>query len=344
MRKLAFLSLAALSLPITLSMKSDFSGYSVAGRLRATENSVLQVQKAMAATVLDPSTMNLGTVGGRADFIRFLYFMVVGPTADYSIPNGPGPEGLVGVIKQLMGSQGIGGALYQMGYTDCASIPSSGSTSATEGAETFTISFGTPGKSIPAHHGSHGGGSYSKSVSIAVNSVPMLKTEFNCESAGVSSGYVRLTAAEDDGARDMELYFLRDTTAQDGFLDFYMSYAGSTYTEKAAVQFKTQDETNYDLFLFRNQDNSAGNDEGSAFGLQGNASTGLVKVHYIFDQGDATLDNTTAIASGSSECISLATNNTSAGCGNIAAPNNVTLGASFTWTIDSLADLTLSSF
>lgn len=342
MKKLSLLGMLALSLPVTLSMKADLSNYSVGARLKAAESGFLKVQQAMATTVLDPGTMNLSSVGGRADFIRFLYFMVVGPTADYSMPNGPGPNGLVGIIQQLMGKDGIGGALYQMGYTECALIPASGSTAMTEGADTYTISFGTPAKTVPAHYGAHAGESFTKSVSLSVNSVPMFKTEFNCESSGLSSGYVRLSVAEEN--RDMEIYYLRDSAAQDGYLDFYMTYAGGDYSEKAAVQFRTQDETTYDLFLFRNQDNASGNDQGAAFGLHGDSSTGLVKVHYVFDHNDSTLDNATAIGSGTSECISLVNNDSSTGCGSIAAPSNVTLGSAFSWTIDSLGDLTLNSF
>lgn len=338
---IVFTLIFALSLPVTIRSSKDDVKYSAGTRVKRMHAGLLETQKALAATTLDPANMNFGTVAGRADFIRFLYFLVVGPTAEYVIPNGP-ENGLVGIIKQLMGKDGIGGGLYQMGYTTCSSIPTSGSETIDDNGDTILITFGTPAKTIPAHYGSYGGGSFAKSVSLAVNSVNMLNLEFNCESGGLNSGYARLHAAED--SRDMEMYWLRDASAQDAYLDFYMTHDGASEDEKAAVQFRTLDDNVYDLFLFRNQDNASGNDEGAAFGVRGDASTGLVKAHYVFDSNDATLDDTTAIGSATSECIDLSTNAAGAGCGNITAPNNVNfLGAAFSWTIDSLADLTLNS-
>lgn len=336
---ISIILLMLFSLPITTIDHESLKLFSAGKRIRL-QDSLLQVQKAMAATVLDPATMNLGTVAGRADFIRFLYFTVVGPTADYSIPNGP-TGGLVGIIQQVMGVQGFGGALYQMGYTSCDAIPTTGSRQINDNTDVYDITFATPAKTIPAHYGSYGGGAFTKSVTIALNSTNMVKIEFNCEAAGLSSGYIRMNASEEP--RNLELYYLRDKTNTKGYLDFYMTYSGAAYAEKAAVQFSTTDDVNYNLFLFRTQDNTAGNDDGAAFALSGNSSTGLVKVHYLFDSDDAVLNNATAINSSTNECISLATNAASGGCGNIIVPTNVNLGGAFNWTILSLASLSLTA-
>lgn len=335
----SILLLMLFSLPIT-TIDHESLKLSSAGKRIKLQDSLLQVQKAMAVTTLDPATMNLGTVAGRADFIRFLYFTVVGPSADYSVPNGP-TGGLVGIVQQVMGADGFGGALYQMGYTTCDAIPATGSRQINDNTDVYDITFATPAKTIPAHYGSYGGGAFTKSVTIALNSTNMVKIEFNCESAGLSSGYIRMNASEEP--RNLELYYLRDKTNTKGYLDFYMTYSGTEYAEKAAVQFSTTDDVNYNLFLFRNQDNIAvGNDQGAGFALSGNSSTGLVKVHYIFDS-DATLDDATAINASVNECISLVTNAASAGCGNIIVPTNVNLGVAFEWTIQSLASLSLTA-
>ncbi|UOF00771.1 hypothetical protein [Bdellovibrio reynosensis] len=332
-----FTLIFALSLPMTIRTSDSYKKYSVGTRIQKMRSGLLETQKALATTTLDPANMNTGTVAGRADFIRFLYFLVVGPTAEYVIPNGP-EGGLVGIIKNLMSEEGLGGGLYQMGYTTCASIPTSGSETINENGETIVISFATPAKTVPAHYGAHAGNSFEKSVSISFNAVPMLKVEFTCEADGLNSGYARLHSAEDD--RDIEMYWLRDASEQDAYLDFYMTADGASSDEKAAVQFRTLDDNVYDLFLFRNEDGASVS--GGAFGLKGDASTGLVKVHYQFDN-DGTLDNTTAIGSAASECIDLSTNALGAGCGNIVAPSNFTVGTAFTWTIDSLNDMTLNS-
>lgn len=336
---ISILLLIFITLPIT-TIDHESLKLSSAGKRIKLQNNLLQIQKAMAVTTLDPATMNLGTPAGRADFIRFLYFLVVGPTADYSIPNGP-TGGLVGIVQQVMGSEGFGGALYQMGYTSCDSIPATGSQEINENTDVYNISFSTPSKTIPAHYGSYGGSSFTKSVSIALNSVNMVKVEFNCEAGGLSSGYIRMNVPDEN--RNLELYYLRDKTNTKGYLDFYMTYSGAAYDEKAAVQFSTTDDINYNLFLFRSQDNISGNDEAAGFGLNGSSSTGLVKVHYVFDNNDNVLDNSTAIGSASSECISLVTNDSSTGCGSISTPTNVTLGAAYSWTIQSLIGLSLNS-
>ncbi len=330
-----FFAFIAISL-IQVSPKNN--KLSAAGQLN---QQFLHIQKALATTTLDPANINGATIAGRADLIRYLYFLTVGTSAEYTIPNLP-EGGLVGIISTLTGAQGIGGIMYNLGYTTCADIPNSDSTTITgDDGEVYVFTYGNPTKTIPSHFGSFGGTAFTKRVAVTRDSANFITAELNCESNGLVSGYLRVLFPDDN--RGLETYFLRDTDAQDGYMDFYTTYTGSTYSEKLAVQFNTTDEDTFNLYLFRNQDNSSGNDNGAAFGIKGTKSTGLVSAYYVFDE-DTNLNDATAITSGLNECIDMTTNTAGSGCTAISAPTNVTLGAAFSWTINSLQSLTLSNF
>jgi hypothetical protein len=102
---------------------------------------------AQAATSLDPSQINFSTAGGKAQFAKWFYFFVNGPTADYTISGPSG--GLIGVINGF--TNVIGSALEAAGSaTDCTNLPQSGSQTVSGENGSFVVTFSAGDRAIPA--------------------------------------------------------------------------------------------------------------------------------------------------------------------------------------------------
>jgi hypothetical protein len=124
----------------------------------------LSMSQALAATMLNPADINIGTEAGRANFVRFMYFLVNGAATGYEIPGPPG--GYVGIINEMTGANGLGGGLKKAGYNECSDIPTSGTVSHTGSNGTFAMTFATGSKTVPSHFGSNAGETFGKKVTV----------------------------------------------------------------------------------------------------------------------------------------------------------------------------------
>jgi hypothetical protein len=306
--------------------------------------SPLIVTMAQAPTVLE-----------NANEIRFMYWVINGPPGG-SYPPGRGgpPDGLLGLIREITGPDALGGGLMSVGYTSCTSLPSSGSVSITETEGTFTITFGTPTKTIPA--GWPGAGeSYEKKVTVDLDGTTFLDIEFNC---ATEAGWMRFfePGKTQATARNIELYF--DTTdTNDTKLELYMYYEpnGSDSempeltNEYFIAKFDTDANNVYKIWITRTAEES-GTQSGFRITIHGSTSLapgGLAKAHMLYKESytDSSTDvtsDTDNITTGDIDCVDFNDGGDPLDGGTTCDDNGLTLSEAGAPIIDPSGDFSIN--
>jgi hypothetical protein len=296
------------------------------------------------------------TVLENADEVRFMYWVINGPPGG-SYPPGRGgpPGGLLGLIREITGPTALGGGLINAGYTSCTSIPSSGSVSMTGAEGTYTMTFGTPTKTIPTGW-PNAGETYEKRVTVDLDGTTFLDIEFNCST---TAGWMRFfePTKPQATARNLELYF--DTTdTNDTRLELYMYYEpnGSDTdmpdlsNEYFIAKFDTDANNVYKIWLTRAAE-EAGNKQGFRITIHGSTSLapgGLAKAHMFFEDGSYTntatevTSDTDNIGSGDIDCIDFNDGGTPLDGGTTCDDNGLTLSEAGAPIIDSSGDFSIS--
>lgn len=293
MKKVIFLSgivaLTSLYAPKRHMAKSDFITQTKIAMENVARLDLLT--KAQASTALT-----------QANLVRFLYKLINGPgTSGY--PSGyDGPtNGFLGLIRQLTGPTALGLGLSSNGINTCADIPSSGSATLTEASGTFTMTFGTPSKTIPTGY-SQGGLSFDKKVSVNYNdgssNVDFMIVEFSC---GANVGYIRYHDNQDGSgntqpsatARHIEVYYDTETSGK-AKMELYMYYEPGSTSEYFAGKFYQESSSVFNIFVTRATASAA---SGARVAIRGNNETDTANV-YMLITGNNTDTTTTQADSG----------------------------------------------
>jgi hypothetical protein len=295
---------------------------------------VFTTQQVSAGTILGDS---------QGDLVRFLYFLINGPPAS-GYPTGfDGPEsGLLGLIREVNGPTALGGGLASAGFTTCASIPATGSATMTDSDGTFTMTFGTPLKTIPTGY-TGAGGNFDKRVAVAFDGTNFMVTEFNCNT---SVGYMRF--AEPGGvvatSRNLEVYY--DTNvASEAKMELTMFNEPGGFVEYMVAKFQTNSATEFQFWVTRAA--TQGGTNGFRIAARGDTGTKMANVHMTFENGSyartetAVLDGgDITIAGGDVQCLDFTSPNNpvaGAGCGSL------TLSEGGTTIIDSDGDMSIEN-
>jgi hypothetical protein len=283
----------------------------------------------------DPSSMNLATSQGQADYVRWLYFLVNGPSTGNTI-NGGQTTGLVDIIENILGPKALGGVLWAKGYRSCSDIDPAGSTD-TWGDYTFEYASGS--KSIPSHFPTTG--TMDSQVTIKYQGTTFLVAEFKC-SGNDEDGYIRLTSSEDSS--EIETYFHKNDTNNEGYLDFYWKKG----TETSAVRFQTDDGLNYGIWIVANDttDNeyysvaASGQKKGDAdlVIIANDNGTNTTAVNTVGSGVTVVDGNNTTYGT----CVNMATNS-SCTFNNVPTTGNFGAGNTGAFTISGVGSLNLSS-
>lgn len=320
---------------LTISLSSiDFD--------KKSEQMSWRFRPVLAATELDPGSINMSVVSGRADFVRFLYFLVAGPSSDYTIS---GPDGgYIGLINDVIGPESLGSGLISAGITTCSEIPTSGTASLTETEGTYLMTFTTGSKTIPSHFVSNASETYDKRVSVSLNGDDFMIAEFKCSEEGLTIGYLRMDMNSDFTGGDalaFETYYLQNSNTNAINLDFFQTSDGSE-GEKIAVRFETSDGDTFKLWLVRTVTSGGGP---ATLALTGKKSENLAQISMEIDStanGTSNTDEAYTISSSGtsgsatyfSECINMESNSTSTSC----TGAGLTLSDPGTWNLGAGAN------
>ncbi|MBT3982431.1 MAG: hypothetical protein HOE90_13820 [Bacteriovoracaceae bacterium] len=314
------------NLPFKVKLKQGF-----------TKGAFSPITPAFATTLLDPATLysQLGTEAGRANFSRFLYYLVNGAGTGYSISGPSG--GYVGVINDITGPNALGEGLTSNGIESCSQIPDTGNATLTEeDGSVYLMEFSPPvGKSVPSHFPYNPSESFDNHLTVRLNGTHFMTAEFKCTSS-IQTGYIRFT--DSTNSLDFETYFQMSGNLV--YIDFFMvSSADST---KVANRFYTLNGQSYSLYLVRygNTGNS------TSMGVSGDTASTLARLKMI---DDSTHSDTTDITLASlSDCLELSSNTSVSSCVSsgisLASPGTFNLGSGATnFDVLSIKNMSLSS-
>ncbi|MDA8793046.1 hypothetical protein N9N67_07365 [Bacteriovoracaceae bacterium] len=298
---------------------------------------IIRSIKATAATNLDPSSLDMSVASGRTDFVRFLYFLVNGPSSEYTIS---GPEdGYVGLINELTGVDALGGGLQSGGIETCSDIPLSGSVTMSDSDGTYIMSFSAGDKTIPSHFGSDASETYDKKVSVSLDGTDFMAAQFKCSAASSTvTGYIRMDISDENLA--FETYYQQNESTDAVYVDFFSSKSTGD-SEKMGVRFETSDGDTFKLWLVRSV---TSNGNVALIAVTGNKTLGLSKLNMLLDDttnGPSNSTDITSISTGTSgtqstfvECLDMSTNSTSSSC----TSNGISITSPGTWNLGSGAN------
>jgi hypothetical protein len=302
------------------------------------------ISLAEAQTVIDFDNINYSTPEGLANFVRYQYLSVNGDTSEYSSGNGM-PEGWVGLANSILGADGLGGALHDLGYSTCNSIPSSGSKETSTDSDTISMTFSAGTKTIPSHFGSSGGQAYDKRVGITVDGNLAMNVELKCsaDNSFISAYIVMNNNLVEGGA--LEIYTQSDSSTSSSYLDFFLDMENGY---KLATRFVTADGSDYRLYQA-----SWDGTNGFAYAIQG-AANGVSNVnvihcnHLVSAPAVAVVHDISAViatplGAAYNGCLNMSGNQTSTGCSSITAPGTFTMGPGANFSIAGIAALSASA-
>ena len=298
--------LVTLSIVLSLTILS-FDSHKVSNK---PEHFIGSLSRAFNINYVHAATI-LG--GNQENTIRFLYWLINGPpSAGY--PSGfDGPEdGLLGMIRQITGPEALGNGLSSNGYSVCADVPSTGNASLVEGADTFTMYFKTPTKTIPTGY-TGAGGTFSKHVTVQFNGVTFMNIEFECDT---NVGWLRFfdnqSYATPSTARHIEVYW--DTeSADDTQMDLTMYYeqglSSGSGNEYFTAKMQTETGSKFKIWITRAVDyTGTGSDQGFRAALYGSTADDIVNAYMrnvtdITDTSTDFTDNGDITSVGDLQCI-----------------------------------------
>ena len=267
-------------------------------------SSAFHFNRVNAATILG---------GNQEDTLRYLYWLINGPPASGYPGSFSGPDkGLLGMIREITGPTALGLGLSNNGYTTCASIPSTGAVSMTEGSGTFTMNFKTPSKTIPTGY-TGAGNTFSKHVTVQYNGVTFMNIEFECDT---NVGWLRFfdnqSYATPSTARHIEVYWDTETSTNTR-LDLYMYYeqglASGDGNEYFTAKMQTETAGKFKIWITRAVDyTGTGSDQGFRAAMYGSTTDDIVNAYMriasnITDTTTDFTDNGNITAVGDAQCI-----------------------------------------
>lgn len=302
--------------------------------------------KAHAKTLLT-ATPVLTTDQGIANFIRYNYYAINGATNDYEIEQG---LGFLEVINNIL--SGVGSVVGSQGYTDCDSIPTSGTSSGTVSGNGMSLpvqlTYGTGIRKVPAHFPTDANETYDRSITIDI-SMGDYYVELKCSGANVSTAYVYSKTNMGNGETINEAFYQKDSSTNATYVDFYLKDVSLNIID--VNRFTTDDGSKFSIYHFNYQASSGGN----AFAITGNAnskvnfntatvsnlSTDVAAKDIFSDLSGSATGGGQTISSG---CIDMATNSSTTGCPSLDATTDLEIGStSFDWTFNSMSTFTTSA-
>lgn len=300
------------------STKADLTNYQYMKKFAASNSFI---NEAMAANLTSETFPSAGWQGA---MVRFMYFLInTGPPSgtvgvnsngwwdDFQGPtnNAGTATGFLGMIAEIMGPDALGGGLSDGGYSTCSSLPATGSTAMVEGSgDTYTMTFGTPGKSVPSGYTdkndaiSAGTGSYEKRVSVAFQAsgsgtnTTFMDVEFNCSN---ESGWLLFfePGVAQASARNIEAYY-DTTTSTAALMELAMYYDGGSADERFLVKFATESSTVYNFSLTRVE--TTGSVQGFRIAVRGDTSSPKSATAFMLFESGTFADTATTVTAGSS--------------------------------------------
>lgn len=297
-----------------------------------------------------PSSDGITTTEGRAKYARYLYYLVNGPSGNYTIQEQPHLD----LFNSIFGAQGLGGILYSNGFENCESIPTSGTASGTvsQGSNSMTLdlNFSAGTKTLPSFYPVDGGETMDTRISFSA-SITNMVVEMKCsDSSTVSSGYILMDYP--NYGVTMEGFFQQDSSSGAVNLDFYIKTVdGANNPIILPIQFKTEDGSSYTIFsaFLKPTDNNYNvvavhgtvNSSAQVAFLRTNATAGSDVTTTPDNFGSLSDSGTTTVAT---ECVEMSTHTTTTGCAAIPAPSPVVInGMTNSWTVNSMKALVLST-
>lgn len=201
----------------------------------------------------------------------------------YQMVNGDGAseEGFIGMIRDIIGPNALGGGLEAAGATSCDTIPTSGTYSLVDEGGTFNMYFGAGTLTVPARFSQNGGAAMNKRIEVSNAGMGgnFFIAEFSCSSSStVISGYIRMNSSEEDldqqvidqegslvanthagnDTRSMETYFEFDSATDVIDMDFYMTAtSGMGSIEKFALKASVLGDSEFKFWGIRYYDPTA---------------------------------------------------------------------------------------
>ncbi|OFZ17362.1 MAG: hypothetical protein A2X86_02590 [Bdellovibrionales bacterium GWA2_49_15] len=194
--------------------------------------------------------------------------------------------GTIGYLRADLMGAGVGGILYRAGYTDCTSIPTSGSLAMPMyspedgGSITLSMQFGPGQKIMPswAGTGSGSGVPFEKRVTLDVNGMPDVVMEFNCLS-NLKSGYKYDFHQSTEDYSEKETYYRINSPTDTQFET--AGYSSGTWGGNLSIRhslqgFKKSSSSNFQLWSTEvsRWDESMGTGSGESWHAQNIMATG----------------------------------------------------------------------
>jgi hypothetical protein len=328
-----FLYSVSLVLLLTVSINKD----------QSPRTRIFDVSKAFAATYIDPSSMDVTTPSGFANYARYTYYLVNGDSEEYYSDAG---AGFLGMVNNFTAADGFGGVMAGLGYETCNDIPTSGSATVNDDGMNIGITFKAGTHTVPSHFGSDAGQTYTKGIAIKLNGTTTFNMEFKCDAAStVVSGYLLLDYELLAGApTKFEISFQKDTSTNAVYLDFV-----TVQGIKMIARFATANGVDFKLYqVFINNGGGGGNALAVRGELNGKNNVNYLKASNTSGSAATTVihDASSASPSGADvkkvQCLDMNTNSTTSGCTAIPDPGTLSSNSSsYTFSIASMNSITL---
>lgn len=297
--------------------------------------------KALAATALDGSTV-FTTDLNKANFVRYYYYLVNGPSSDYTMPNNN--MNYVGIVNGYL--DGLNSILASNGYSDCDSIPTSGSATGSVQGMSFDMAFSAGTKSVPSSFPNDGGETYDKRMVVSQSGSNFLEIQLKCSSASMTTGYILMGNQTLTEGTMYEAMFQMDSSTNLTYLDFVVWVAAN---RKFVTRFTTDDGDSYKLYTMYLW---MGNYIGAAINGTANGVTNFNTLSTSSTTSDTYSVNIHDVSSITNDmnqtvhnvCLDMSNNTSTTGCSAITSAGTMTInGTSHNFNFSSMSGLTTST-
>lgn len=260
--------------------------------------SLSTILKQIKASAIQPALASNSHATNLGGVFRNMAFLIIGFPSDavYNSltgggEDGPPKNGMIGLINDILGDNGVG-QLLKPKYATCADLPSSGteSTTITEDgvSQSLTVTFSTPSSTIPERF-TDAGSLYQKKLAIAMDDVTVFTYEFDC----ANTRGLALFNLPDSGSstvfRKFKLAF--QVVNQVVKADFGMYYNPDS-EERFALRLDGAADGEYSMYMARVAKET--NFDGFRASGKGNVSTGMMSGFFHMIKGHPSLANLAA--------------------------------------------------
>lgn len=284
---------------------------------------------------LDLNELDLDLAEGRADFARFHYFLVNGPSDNQKLV-GP-PKGYLSLVNQAL--KPVNEILSEASLGNCLQVVEKNNLPIEESkaSKDYVLEFEESTAFLPSHFDRQLGLQYQKQVSVFQEEELFLEVHFQCApNSNIETQSIRMDLIGTNGVNS----YLIDSQYGPGDslkIDFYLDGA----TEKIAARFQSDDG---DLFRFTSIRVSS-LDGPSAFAAAGSSVENLISFrgHHDGNENITNVNSDVATSWLNASCLNLNDNEFAGSCPLIVQNETASeiLAGSGAWTIQNVADFSL---